>query len=151
MVFGQSATYIVDLTTAGQYAFTTHLATSYTVDGLGHFFTCGGNVLGQHAIEFVRNGVNSSNATGRGTLEEGFYYSINTTSEEDIFIIINGSLEVTSKITNAISNMASSLPFSIYFLGFLNYFTMSSLYVLLNFRLPEELYRYLAFVFKEIN
>ena len=65
--------------------------------------------------------------------------------------IINSSLTVTSQITNSISMVASSLPFAVYFLGFLNYFTMSSLYVLLNFRIPEMLYRYLAFSYNELN
>ena len=65
--------------------------------------------------------------------------------------VINSSLTVTSQITNSVATVTSSLPFLIYFLGFLNYFTMSSLYVLLHFRIPEQLYRYLAFIYHELN
>lgn len=64
---------------------------------------------------------------------------------------LNSSLNLASGLTNTMSTVASSVPFSIFFLGFLNYFTMCSLYVLLNFPLPETLYRYLSLVYNEIN
>ena len=47
--------------------------------------------------------------------------------------------------------MLSSVPFSIYFLSFLNYFTLCSLYVLLNFPIPEHIYHYLAYTYSQIN
>lgn len=65
--------------------------------------------------------------------------------------VINSSLTVTSHITSSVATVASSLPFLIYFLSFLNYFSMSSLYVLLHFRIPEHLYRYLAYIYHELN
>ena len=65
--------------------------------------------------------------------------------------VINSSLTVTSQITSSVATVASSLPFLIYFLSFINYFTMSSLYVLLHFRIPEQLYRYLAYTYQELN
>ena len=43
------------------------------------------------------------------------------------------------------------MPFSIYFLSFINYFSMSNIYVLLNFRIPEQVYRYLAYFYQEMN
>ena len=43
------------------------------------------------------------------------------------------------------------MPLSIYFLGFLNYFTMCSLYVLLNFKIPEHIFTYLALIYEQIN
>ena len=43
------------------------------------------------------------------------------------------------------------MPFSVYFLSFINYFSMSSLYVLLNFPIPEQVYRYLAYFYEELN
>ena len=49
------------------------------------------------------------------------------------------------------TNIATAMPITIYFLTFINYFTMSSLYVLLNFKIPQELYNYLAFAYEQIN
>jgi hypothetical protein len=57
-------------------------------------------------------------------------------------------LTITCNIANAAAAFATSLPFTIYFLGFLNYFTMSSLYVLLNFPIPEQLFDYLSFMYE---
>ena len=71
--------------------------------------------------------------------------------ESSYFITVKESLDYSTKITIWMTNFATSLPFTIYFLGFINYFTMSSLYVLLNFELPEILYRYLAFSYQQIN
>lgn len=39
-------------------------------------------------------------------------------------------------MTNTITTVVSSVPLSVYFLSFVNYFTLSSLYVLLNFPIP---------------
>ena len=50
-----------------------------------------------------------------------------------------------------ISSAASSIPLSVYFLGFLNYFTLSSLYVLLNFPIPKHIYLAFAEVYKQQN
>lgn len=47
--------------------------------------------------------------------------------------------------------MASSTPISIYFLSFLNYFSLSSLYVLLNFPIPKHIYLCFAQVYKSMN
>ena len=52
--------------------------------------------------------------------------------------IMNETLQVTSNITSMIAESASSIPLTIYFLGFLNYFSLTSLYVLLNYRIPEQ-------------
>ena len=64
---------------------------------------------------------------------------------------IEDALKYSSEITATMTNIATSIPIAIYFLGFINYFTMSSLYVLLNFKLPEALYKYLAFSYEQIN
>ena len=47
--------------------------------------------------------------------------------------------------------MALSLPFSVYFLSFLNYFTLSSMYVLLNFPIPKDIYKYLSLIYTKLN
>ena len=47
--------------------------------------------------------------------------------------------------------MFLSLPFSVYFLSFLNYFVLCSLYVLLNFPIPKDLYKYLALLYNKIT
>ena len=57
----------------------------------------------------------------------------------------------TTNATSYINSFASSAPLSIYFLSFLNYFTLSSIYVLLNFPIPEEIYQYLALMYQKIN
>ena len=47
--------------------------------------------------------------------------------------------------------LVSSLPVSIYFLGFLNYLSICSLYVLLNFKIPVQVYDYFASVYEQLN
>ena len=42
-------------------------------------------------------------------------------------------------------------PFLIYFLGFLNYISLSSLYILLELPIPEHLYYYLKLLFANLN
>ena len=43
------------------------------------------------------------------------------------------------------------MPLSIYFLSFLNYYAMSSLYILLNFRIPQHVYQYFSVIYRQIN
>jgi hypothetical protein len=69
----------------------------------------------------------------------------------EVFYAINDSLAVTAGVTNAVSTFATSMPITVYFLGFVNYFTLSSLYVLLNFPLPEHIYEYLSLIYNQIN
>lgn len=64
---------------------------------------------------------------------------------------MNDTLRVTSNITSMISNFASSIPLTIYFLGFLNYFSLTSLYVLLNYRIPEQIFFYLSDAYGKLN
>ena len=58
---------------------------------------------------------------------------------------------MTTNITNLIATFAVSTPVSIYFLSFINYFSLSSLYVLLNFPIPQHVYEYLAIIYQLIN
>ena len=44
-----------------------------------------------------------------------------------------------------------STPLAIYFIGFINFFTLSSLYILLNFPIPKYVYTYLNVIFSSIN
>ena len=70
--------------------------------------------------------------------------------EDDVdktFKVLNDTLYIVSNATTWIYTATSSLPFSIYFLSMLNYFTMCSIYVLLNFPMPEQIYKILAFVY----
>jgi hypothetical protein len=66
-----------------------------------------------------------------------------------VYNIVNGSTDAYSDFTFNFFSLAKSLPISIYLLGFLNYFTLSSLYVLLNYQLPQQLYEYLSFIYQE--
>ena len=59
-----------------------------------------------------------------------------TESNDKIFKMINGTLAVVTDATYLLTNIASSTSISFYFLGFLNYITTCSLYVLLNFSIP---------------
>ena len=45
-------------------------------------------------------------------------------------------LNVTSVATDTFANTVSAMPIGIYLLSFINYFSLSSLYVLLNFPIP---------------
>jgi hypothetical protein len=71
--------------------------------------------------------------------------------EEQVSIYLNNSLSISSNITNALNTFTSSMPFSIYFLGFINYLTLSSLYVFLNFPIPEQTYRLLGGIYEQLN
>ena len=69
----------------------------------------------------------------------------------EVLNTINDSLTITTSVTNIVSTFATSMPITVYFLGFVNYFTLSSLYVLLNFPLPENIYKYLSLIYDQIN
>ena len=64
---------------------------------------------------------------------------------------MNETLKVTNNIASMVFEFASSIPLTIYFLGFLNYFSLTSLYVLLNYRIPEQVYFYLADSYIKLN
>ena len=61
------------------------------------------------------------------------------------------SIAIASGATQWIHSVIASVPASIYFLSFLNYFSFTSIYVLLNFPIPEQVYRFLAFVYQQLN
>ena len=50
-----------------------------------------------------------------------------------------------------VTTLASSLPIGIYFLSFINYFSLCSLYILLNFPIPQQIYVYLVSVYEQLN
>ena len=58
---------------------------------------------------------------------------------------------VVDKGINTITTFTASTPLTVYFLGFLNYFTVSSLYILLNFRIPRNIYKYLTIIYGHVN
>ena len=73
--------------------------------------------------------------------ETEFYMPLILTEFEEVTInAVNDSLIITSDATTTISNIVASIPFTVYFLGFLNYFVLCSIYVLLNFEIPKHLY-----------
>jgi hypothetical protein len=47
--------------------------------------------------------------------------------------------------------LVSSTPLVIYFLAFINFFTTSSLYVLLNFPVPEHVHNYISAIYDSLN
>lgn len=58
---------------------------------------------------------------------------------------------MTTEITGAVATFVDSMPITIYFLSFHNYFALSSLYILLDFPIPEHIYKYLALLYDNIN
>jgi hypothetical protein len=64
---------------------------------------------------------------------------------------LNDSMAISTNVTNTLNTVISSMPFSVYFLSFLNYFTMSSLYALLNLPIPEQTYRHLSELYKDVS
>lgn len=53
-----------------------------------------------------------------------------------------------SKIVDSIFSVIFSTPLAIYFFSIFNYFTLSSLYVLLNISIPDVVFEYLALLSK---
>jgi hypothetical protein len=58
--------------------------------------------------------------------------------------ILNASLTYTLSLTNYIYLFAVYSPFTFYFIGFINFMAKASFYVLLDFPIPEGIYRYLS-------
>ena len=54
-------------------------------------------------------------------------------------------------IMQNVSLFILSTPLAIYFIGFINFFTLSSLYILLNFPIPQYVYTYLNVIFNSLN
>ena len=54
-------------------------------------------------------------------------------------------------MTSKITSISAATPFTIYFLTFINYFSFSGIYVLINMRLPEHLYIYLTLIYGNMN
>ena len=44
-----------------------------------------------------------------------------------------------------------STPLAIYFIGFINFFSLSSLYILINFPIPKYVYDYLDVIYQSLN
>jgi hypothetical protein len=61
------------------------------------------------------------------------------------------TLNFCSSTYSSVVQVTSSLPISIYFLNFINYFSMTSLYVLLNFPIPEHIYYLLEYFYRQLN
>ena len=122
-------------------------ATSIIADQNDHIYTCLNDSLTTIRVNFTKvtpptNEVNETN----------FFTTLNMTdAEEEIIGNVNSTMTYSSRITNSMASAVTSFPFAIYFLGFLNYFSLSSLYVLLNFPIPKRVYNVLAMLYKEVN
>ena len=137
-VFCQNSFRIVDISKGKQYIMPAISATTLATDWQSNIFTCQNDVLLQRKISV--------------STEDQFKYQLVLDEQvEEIFTAANSTLLTVSNITSQLYTVASSIPFSLYFLGFLNYFTMCSLYVFLNFPLPEQVYDVLSFVYKQLS
>jgi hypothetical protein len=58
---------------------------------------------------------------------------------------------MVTNLASSVTLVLKSIPASGYFLSFINYFAMSSLYALLNVDIPEHLNSYLTHLYKSIN
>ena len=61
--------------------------------------------------------------------------------------ILTGAGTVTARLHSSLQ----AIPISLYFLGFMNYLSLSSMYVLLNFPLPEHIYQQLSLTYQQIS
>lgn len=158
VVFGQAAMVFVDLVNATQYTLPTIQATAYDLDYSNNIYTCTNNLIQGHKITYgltPDNTTSSNNATvapqqTTKNIEESFYIEVDSPSEQ-FYGMINSTLSTSSEATSMVASIASSLPIGIYFLSFINYFSLCSLYVLLNFPIPKQVYQYLATVYEQLN
>lgn len=70
---------------------------------------------------------------------------------QKIMSMLNTSLTAITMVANYVVNVAISTPITVYFLGFLNFVSTSSLYVLLNFPMPEQAYSYLSVLYTQLG
>ena len=140
VVFTSSATKIVQISTGQQYDLPAMTATTYVVDRANCIFTCHNNAVHEYSVSLKIDD------------DKHFYRPLSYGDiQQSTYEIINKSLEFTANTTSMITSMASSTPTSIYFLSFLNYFTLCSLYVLLNFRIPQHLFNYFSVIYSSVN
>jgi len=84
--------------------------------------------------------------------DRSFYLSLNLT---DLASQLNNGaglgFSYVMSITNKITAVSAATPFTIYFLTFINYFSLAGIYVLINFPIPEQLYGYLTLIYRSVN
>jgi hypothetical protein len=149
LVFGSTAFLVLNLTSNVTYSMPPLLATDYAGD-YSFFYTCFENVLSQYKLTV--GPPSSASATTSVDPEAEFYLALVTTEEEKAALsAMDGSLAIASDLTTNLASVVVSIPLTIYFLGFLNYFVLCSLYVLLNFPIPEHVYKYLGSLYEDVN
>ena len=80
--------------------------------------------------------------------EEDFYLTIELSEGQNqtVGMISSGLETVSAMVENSFALIFSS-PLAAFFLSLLNYFTLSSLYVLLNIRVPKFVFKYLELLY----
>lgn len=85
-------------------------------------------------------------------IENSFMFTLNSSlTETAVYQSMIQANNITTGSTTKITSLISSIPISIYFLGFVNYFSMTSLYILLNVKIPSGIFNYLSEAYKELN
>ena len=109
---------------------------------------CGNNTIFQLSIN-----LNSTNGTNATTLIVRFYVIrlYYTPRQQKIMDYLSLSLGRTSSILAPVAMLTRSNPYTFAFLSFINFFTLSSHYVLLNTPLPEQLYDHLSHFYVQVN
>lgn len=74
-----------------------------------------------------------------------------TDYEEKASETLSSTMIAVNNIVQNIIRIVFSSPFTCFFLGFLNYFNLTSLYVLLNVKIPYNVYSILKIIYNSIN
>ena len=117
---------MVDIANGVEYQLPRIYATSRAADQQNNLFICFKNVVSQ--LEIIYSPPPS---------DRKFYLPLELNNREQKALdVIDTTLILVTNVTSYLHTAASSCSISIYFLSFLNYFTLSSIYVLLNFPIP---------------
>ena len=80
--------------------------------------------------------------------DEDFYLELELSEGQNQTVsMINSGLETANAVVENSFALIFSSPLAAFFLSLLNYFTLSSLYVLLNIRLPKFVFKYLELLY----
>ena len=121
IVFGLNSFIVVNLTSGDQYHMNKIDTASIATDWEGNIFTCKNNLISEIKLEIKLGAIPRQ--------EDPFQETISLDNIEKTYEFVNISLNYVLNVTNLLYTFTESQPFAIYFLSFLNYFTVSSLYI----------------------
>ena len=108
---------------------------TFTYDSdTGTIFTCKNNTI-EHILITVSYNSTTQEVVDSDNSSQTWKYDYSD-EENTIVGVLNATLEKVMGFASITSTAVGSVPATGYFLSFLNFFTMSSLYVLLNIDIP---------------